>query len=301
MIAPVRPFGLRSPASWALALLYVFTAAAVSGYAVFALHPELLPDTRLAASVYRSSFPLFAQGHIVLSALVLAAALVPRGGAGWLPAFAAVCGVSFVSEHMGTGYGIPFGEYAYTGLLGAKLGGRVPFLIPVSWFLMAVPSYALARYGFPRKDQLAPRLALSTAFLVAWDLALDPAMSFLTPYWVWGDPGAYYGMPAVNLLGWAVTGVVLMSLLEALGARERVALVPVGWMAAYWAAVALMPLGMLAAAGAWGAVALTGIAVLALTGVTVAAAGFRPRRRGLGRGTASAAPGAAPQVAEGGP
>ena len=57
--------------------------------------------------------------------------------------------------------------------------------------------------------------------LLAWDLALDPAMSYATRYWIWGDEGPYYGMPWLNLFGWYVTGVVLMavlSLLPAVGA-----------------------------------------------------------------------------------
>jgi uncharacterized membrane protein len=50
----------------------------------------------------------------------------------------------------------------------------------------------------------------ATTLLVAWDLLLDPAMSRVTSYWIWGETGAYYGMPWMNLLGWGVTGLVLL-------------------------------------------------------------------------------------------
>jgi len=51
---------------------------------------------------------------------------------------------------------------------------------------------------------------------VAWDLLLDPAMSRVTSYWVWGDTGGYYGMPLMNLVGWGVTGLLLLFLIARL-------------------------------------------------------------------------------------
>jgi uncharacterized membrane protein len=38
-------------------------------------------------------------------------------------------------------------------------------------------------------------------------------MSRVTSYWIWGEKGNYYGMPWTNLLGWAVTGFVLLAML----------------------------------------------------------------------------------------
>jgi uncharacterized membrane protein len=55
---------------------------------------------------------------------------------------------------------------------------------------------------------------LATSLLVAWDLLLDPAMSKVTSYWVWGETGSYYGMPWMNLVGWGVTGLVLFIILN---------------------------------------------------------------------------------------
>jgi putative membrane protein len=39
-------------------------------------------------------------------------------------------------------------------------------------------------------------------------------MSRVTSYWVWGDTGAYYGMPWMNLVGWGLTGLVLLSVIS---------------------------------------------------------------------------------------
>jgi putative membrane protein len=224
---------------------------AILGYGIFGLHPNLIPDSDSARRFYGLSFQLFARVHILLAALVLVVPLLRRTGFSWVPALVAVFLVSFLSEFIGTGYGIPFGGYAYTGLLGFKLGGRVPAVIPLSWFLMALPSWAAANAVFPEKAQRWGRAVMGGFLLTAWDLALDPAMSHLTPYWIWEHSGPFYGMPWVNLAGWMGTGMVLMILLEALGSRRWGVLLPLRWLLAYYGLVLLMPLGMVVAAGLW--------------------------------------------------
>jgi len=241
---------------WSLAALYLFTLFAVFGYGNFQLHPERLPDTEFARTFFSNAFAISSRTHIVLSAVVLAIAFWTRAGARWLIALATVFILSFLAEHIGTGTGFPFSGYRYTGLLGPRLGERVPWVIPVSWFLMGAPSWILARHTFP--DRTAPRLLFATYLLVLWDVALDPAMSYLAPFWLWENRGPYYGMPWVNFLGWAGTGIVLMIALEILDRRlDWAGGVPVRWALIYHVAIVLMPLGMLMAAGAWGAVVFT--------------------------------------------
>lgn len=257
------------PVEWAsLAALLAFTLVSVGGYWNFALHPERIPGGPAATAFFRISFGFFAQIHILLAAACLGVVLVGRAGARWLPALVAVYALAFAAEHVGTGYGVPFGGYQYGGLLGVKLGGRVPALIPVSWFLMALPSWVLARHALPDRRRRIPRILLGAGWMVVWDLALDPAMSFLTPYWRWEHAGPYYGMPVLNLLGWSVTAAVLMATLEALADRTGIADLPPGWMTGYWVVVLLMPLGMVLAAGLWPAVLATLVAGAALGVVT---------------------------------
>jgi putative membrane protein len=250
-------------AEWiGLGALALFTLSAVLGYWTFGLHPNLIPDSDFARRVYGLSYRWFARLHIVVSAAVLGIYLLRRTGMKWIPAFAAVALVSFLSEHIGTGYGFPFSGYEYTSLLGLKVGGRVPFLIPISWFLMALPSWVLANLLFRGPAKRIPRIILAAYLLTAWDLALDPAMSFLTPYWVWENPGPFYGMPWVNLAGWMGTGLVLMAVMEALRIPSWSSELGAGWMAAYYGLVLLMPVGMLAAAGIWGPIAAAAGALL---------------------------------------
>ena len=90
------------------------------------------------------------------------------------------------------------------------------------------------------------------ALLVAWDLALDPAMSRLTPYWIWGDAGPYFGMPWLNLAGWFATGLLLHTILFALRAEpwvDMLASPTVRALLAIYAANLALPVGMTIAAG----------------------------------------------------
>lgn len=266
----------RAPWVVAYAVLALFTVASVGGYWNFALHPQRLPTSPGALWFFSISFRFFAQLHIALAAVALAVVLVRTLGWRWWPALLGVYAVSFLSEHVGTGYGVPFGGYAYTSLLGAKLGGRVPALIPLSWFLMALPAWVFARAATSRRGGLLPRLGLGALWLTVWDLALDPAMSHLTTYWRWEDSGPYYGMPWINLLGWYVTGLALMGVLEAVSDRVALERLPIAPMAWYYGLVMALPLGMLLAAGAFLAVAVSLGGILAAGTLSVVVA----RRQG---------------------
>jgi putative membrane protein len=259
----------RLPEWIGLLVLFVFTASAILGYWTFGLHPNLIPDNDFARNFYGLSFKLFARGQILVAGVVLAIKLYRHSDFRWLAGFAAVALISFLSEHVGTGYGFPFGGYEYTGLLGYKVGGRVPFVIPISWFLMALPSWVLASIVFPGRGAGLPRVFMAAYLLTAWDLALDPAMSYLTPYWIWENPGPFYGMPWVNLAGWMGTSLVLMVALELLNARSWTARLDVRWVLAYYLTVLFMPVGMLAASGLWLAILVTGLALLIPLGVVI--------------------------------
>ncbi|MEJ2540618.1 MAG: carotenoid biosynthesis protein [Gemmatimonadota bacterium] len=248
----------RGPEALALGFFLAFTVLAILGFWNFGLNPGRLPAVDWAVRIYQISFPWFARAHILISAAVLFFVLTRHARFRWVPAMLAVYLLSFTSEHVGTGYGIPFSGYEYTGLLGARLLSRVPLVIPLSWFLMSAPAWILARHTFPESRQWLARILQATFLLVLWDLALDPAMSHLTPYWLWENTGAFYGMPWVNLVGWAATGLVLMLTLEALDRRlDWAGTLSWRWALAYYLIVLLMPLGMVTVAGLWWATAAT--------------------------------------------
>jgi len=249
---------------WALLVLFAYTAIAITGYATFGVHGRAENLNRFAGNsdwaiqIYQIAFIFFSRAQIVVSATALFVALFRNAGLRWLPAFAAVYVISFLAEHIGTGYGFPFSGYGYTAMLGPRVGERVPAVIPMSWFTMAAPSWLIAREVFPRGSQWLSRIVLGAVMLVIWDLALDPAMSYLTTYWIWESPGSFYGMPWVNIAGWMFTGLFIFSALEWLQARtDWAGSLSASWATAYYAAVILMPLGMVTAGGLWGSTAAT--------------------------------------------
>ncbi len=241
-------------------ILGAFTLIAVAGYASFGRHPELIARFPGAVEFYSVSFAFFAQGHILIAAAALIAYLAGRVRMAWLGAFAAVYAASLFSEVGGTSIGFPFGDYDYSALLGWKWFDLVPWLIPLSWFAMAVPSFVIAMRAFSDERPWS-RIVFAAYLLVLWDLALDPAMSYLAPYWRWTNPGAFYGMPAVNLFGWALTAVVIMGVLHWMRAGTWMQRLSPRWMTAYYLLTLAMPFGMIVAAGLWWAVLATLVAL----------------------------------------
>jgi uncharacterized membrane protein len=255
-----------------LLALFVLTGMAGAGYAIYALHPERLAGVPGGVAIFSNALRVFPPAHIIFGVVVLGTILTGRVGGIWLRAAIALYVVSLGSELLGTTLGVPFGPYRYTDGLGIKWFDHVPILIPASWFMMALPSYALAT-RWVTAHRVA-RLLVAAGLLVSWDLALDPAMSRLMPYWVWGTPGPYYGMPMLNLGGWYVTGVVLMLVLAWLRVDRWLVDVPTAPLLGIYGANLALPVVMAGAAGLWPA------AVLAVVPVALAGSVALARSRG---------------------
>ena len=266
---------------WALG---IFTVFAVVGFGVFGMHPNLVANKPGAAAFYSTAFLLFARGQVILAAAALFYVLIRRTRAQWIWSLVIVYLISLSSELSGTTLGLPFGPYSYTDGLGPKWFGHVPLLIPLSWFIMAVPSFAIAKRLAGAKSGATLRVLAGSFVLLSWDLALDPAMSHATKYWVWGQgvTGPYYGMPWLNLFGWYITGVALMLVFATLRADRWMDKLPVTWLAGFYAANLALSLGIDAAAGLNGAVLASFIPLIACAaaflGETRAAAARKSER-----------------------
>lgn len=125
--------------------------------------------------------------------------------------------LSLASELLGTSTGFPFGQYRYLSGLGYKIAGLVPFTIPLSWFYLGFSAYIIALAGLHRLAinnwvRQFGAIIFGSLCLTSWDFVLDPAMSQApTPFWVWDQPGAFFGMPYQNFAGWMGTGIVFMT------------------------------------------------------------------------------------------
>jgi uncharacterized membrane protein len=244
--------------AWLLLLLQAaIVMASLLGYGVFTSRPDLLVQVDPQARFFTWAFQGFAVGNMLFGGLAVVAESVLRDRRRAIIALAAVYVISLTSEFFGTTYGIPFGAYAYTNLLGPKWFDRVPLLIPLSWFTMTWAAWIIAC----RRTRGFQAVLLGTCLLVAWDLLLDPAMSRVTSYWIWGEKGSYYGMPWTNLLGWAITGFVLLVMLRKLAPEPKG---DVRFSALVYLVNFLLPLGFCILNGYW-------IAVFAGLGAVVAA------------------------------
>lgn len=252
-----RPGILNRAANRVLAFSAGLALISVFGFKFFTLNPEFLGRFDWAMRLYPYAFTGFAQAQIFTGWLATALMLTNRMRSGWLKVFAAVYALSLASEYSGTSWGLPFGHYEYTDLLGYKIGGKVPWLIPMSWFFMGAASYRLTisilgpSAILTRPLAVATRCLLAAAILLLWDVTLDPAMSQTTPFWLWEQPGSYYGMPAINIFGWAVTGFAIMLVFEFGWGPARVKQWPHQFASSLYATNLILPLGLLAAVGAW--------------------------------------------------
>jgi putative membrane protein len=166
--------------------------------------------------------------------------------------------IGMMAELIGTGTGYPFGEYAYTAFLNPKIMGAVPFFIPLSWYAVATVSLDLAtRLDLPRVQ----RVLVGALYMVLWDVALDPAMGMGFPIWEWKVDGFFYGMPALNWVGWYGTSLALMWGYEVLGGGPP--RTPSRWPLWVWVINGALSVGICALAG-MGAAVLAGVVALAV-------------------------------------
>lgn len=180
-------------------------------------HPEFLEYLPAGTKLYRWSLSGGGVAYILMGLVAVSSYCYRTIGAKALLAFLIpAVTVSLSCELLGTSTGLPFGDYSYLNGLGYKIGGLVPFTIPLSWFYLGICCYLLARGGFlaKSKSSLWQVLALATGalLLMSWDFVLDPAMSQTAmPFWYWHTPGAFFGMPYQNFAGWFFTGLAFMA------------------------------------------------------------------------------------------
>ncbi|AEH60804.1 protein of unknown function DUF422 [Methanosalsum zhilinae DSM 4017] len=116
---------------------------------------------------------------------------------------------ALVLETMAIITGIPYSEFYYTEMIGTKLFGTTPFTVPFAWLPLFIGSLYLAseiRINHQRPE-LWQIVLLTTFLLLMTDLVLDPAAVALQ-FWIWKEPGMFYGVPLMNFIGWGISGLV---------------------------------------------------------------------------------------------
>jgi uncharacterized membrane protein len=262
-----------------------------------------------AATIMRVSFAFAGPTYVILGTLATLAFLWNRVGLRDAVTVAVAASVlALGAELVGTSIGLPFGDYTYSGLLGYRILGLVPFPIPLSWFYMLVGSLSIVGRVSPVGDaNPGPwRWALGAGLLmVAWDISMDPAM-VKTGHWLWGvgemftrselpawlvsffTADVFYGMPLGNWFGWLLTATlvarVILVIVPPLAVREKIGSSP--FPIALYLANGVMPVALCIRDGFWWAAAVGALAM-----VVPATMALRDRaiRRGVRLPTSQAA------------
>lgn len=210
----------------------VAMAFGLAGLLLVLPHPELIEDLgETGQIVFQWSMAGGGVVYIVLGAAAIALyAYRTLGLWHWMTFMLPSVFLSLGSELLGTSTGFPFGDYSYLSGLGYKVAGLVPVTIPLSWFYLGFASYLIARAGLdstqaPNWVRHLSAIFLGALVLTSWDFVLDPAMSQTAfPFWYWHQPGAFFGMPYQNFVGWLATGALFMSVAAVLWQKAPVRL-----------------------------------------------------------------------------
>jgi uncharacterized membrane protein len=146
---------------------------------------------------------------------------------------------AFVCEFSSTRNGIPFGWYHYNGsTVGQELYiSNIPFMASISFSFLLYAAYSVALCLVlpirPAPASTPPMLKplhldvgartswsvlLLTAFLFAFlDMVIDPLALrgdrwFLGKIYDYFDPGAHFGVPFANYVGWVVVGLISLAI-----------------------------------------------------------------------------------------
>jgi uncharacterized membrane protein/1-acyl-sn-glycerol-3-phosphate acyltransferase len=187
---------------------------ALGGLLIVLPHPELWGVNPLGLNFF--TFILRSAGSLLIlfgAATMLLFGLLCVGLRKTLIFFAISTLISLSVEVLNIGTSFPFGAYSSNIFPGFKVGGLIPYAIPLSWFYMGFTSYLLASKLTSQLRLLRQTLwslILGTYFLATWGLALNLVMtSERIP--VWHEYGSYYGLPVSNLVGWTVNCVIFLS------------------------------------------------------------------------------------------
>ena len=133
---------------------------------------------------------------------------------GWRAATKYLAGtwlISYLAEYIGVETGYPFGHYAYTAAMAPFLG-QVPFFIPFTWCALGYFCLQACR----KKSTVVPAL-----LMVVLDVAFDPVFSLTLWHWRASPGPAYFGVPALNFVGWFVTSIVIFAAFNLLARDGR--------------------------------------------------------------------------------
>ena len=193
-----------------------------------------------------NSFGSVSAVFIVIFALPSYVSLVRYMGARrGLTALLVLSALPVLVEALAVWTGFPYGEFHYSELLGYTVLGLVPVSVSFAYTPILLGAMAAASRFSGRS---LTRYALFSSLVnVSIDMVIDPA-AVSAGFWEWTRPGAYYGVPLINFLGWIVTGFVYAALFYLMTGVETKLPLPSSvstsliWILCFWSGYNLLNL-----------------------------------------------------------
>lgn len=103
--------------------------------------------------------------------------------------------------------GFPYSRFNYSDMMGYKVADIVPYTIFLIWPTLVISAYSLSE--FISKKGIS-KIVITTLLLLLLDLVFDPVATELG-FWIWEEPGLYYGVPFLNFIGWIFSALISAS------------------------------------------------------------------------------------------
>jgi putative membrane protein len=112
--------------------------------------------------------------------------------------------------------GFPYGGFEYGDKLGYLIFGLVPPSISFAYLPILLGSlYIVSQYTINKIEFSL----LTSFFMMLVDLVIDPAAVSIG-FWHYSNPGAYYGVPITNFIGWIITGFIYANIFFSLTGED---------------------------------------------------------------------------------
>lgn len=114
--------------------------------------------------------------------------------------------------------GFPYSKFNYSDMMGYKVADIVPYTVFLIWPTLVISAHSLSE--FISKKGIS-KIVITTLLLLLLDLVFDPVATKLG-FWIWEEPGLYYGVPFQNFIGWVFSAVISASFVYFILAKKSI-------------------------------------------------------------------------------
>lgn len=134
--------------------------------------------------------------------------------------------VSLFYEALSIATGFPYSGYHYTDILGPQIMG-FPIIVMfgygvISYTMWTVAESLVSNFNNKLSGANIVLIPILAAFLcTSWDFVGDPIAATIQEAYIWDAPGAYFGVPFSNFLGWLLCTYTMFQLIALVICRQK--------------------------------------------------------------------------------